>query len=254
MIFEDHLRGESMQFEARLHRSRNGLFLKPACWAVSLACALLAASVRAQPVRLISPQVVDLGTVLDGQSIEGEIRFVNAGAGPLHIASVQSSCGCTAVLPHETDVSPNDTGVVGFILKTTGMHGLVRKAITVSFADPGVETLYATIQARVRAEIELRPSFIVFQGIPFKSGSVYADTMLVLNGSGRPLRILRIQADTDLIHTDFFPASIPPDGEARIRIILKPKKAEYVNATLTIETDSPSKPKTIAPVLIDVTE
>jgi hypothetical protein len=233
--------------------------MKPVKWiAVKVmftwGCILPALTVSAQPYRLLSPEVVDLGQVLDGKSIEGEVRFINTGIAQLRIGSVQTSCGCTAVLPGEMNVAPNDTAVVRFVLKTTGMHGLVRKALNISFADHDIEGIVVYIQARVHSEIELKPSFVVFQGIPFRSGSVYADTIQITNASGRPLRVLNVHSDTDLIRAEFFPVSIPPDGEARIRIILKPKKAEYKNAILTIETDNPNKPKILAPVLIDVVE
>jgi hypothetical protein len=218
------------------------------------ACILLASSGHAQPYRILSPEVIDLGRVMEGQSIEGKVLFLNTGGEPLRIASANSSCGCTAVLPGKTLIAPNDTAVVRFVLRTTGMHGLVRKAIDVQFEDPGVETIVFTLQARVYSEIELKPSFLVFQGVRVKPGSAYADTLQITNASGHVLRILKVDSDSDLITAESQPVSIPQGSEARVRVVLKPKKAEYRNAILTIETDNPNKPKILVPILIDAVE
>jgi hypothetical protein len=221
---------------------------------IAAGCILSALSLRAQPFRLITPDVIDLGRVLEGKSIDGQVRFLNTGGRPLLISSVRSSCGCTAVLPGEKRIAPNDTAVVRFVLKTTGMHGLVRKALDIEFEDPGIETLVFVIQARVYSEIELKPSFLAFQGVRMGIDSAYADTLRISNASAFPLRMLKVHSDTDLIGAEYAPAPIPCGAEALIRVVLKPKKAEYRNAILTIETDSPDKPKIVVPILIDVVE
>ena len=207
-----------------------------------------------QSYRALSPDVVDLGSLLEGQIAEGEVRFVNAGNQPLRIASVRTSCGCTAVRPEKTELASNDTATVHFTLNTTGFHGLIRKTITIAFEGDPIKDLVFFIQARIHAAVEIQPSFLVFQSVPLHGERAVFDSLRVVNDSERPVRVLKMRPDTELIQVLFEPITIPPHRDAAFRVILKPRRVEYRNAVLAVETDHPLKPNLLIPVLIDVVE
>ena len=52
---------------------------------------LLSGSLMAQAIVRITPETIDAGRIQEGQSIDGVIRFMNNGPGPVTVQRVQAS-------------------------------------------------------------------------------------------------------------------------------------------------------------------
>ncbi len=229
------------------------IFGRPVLFGVSMAV-LFSQTVFPQTYHLLNPEVLDLGRILEGKSVEGDVRFINTGKAPLRIEYVQTSCGCTVARTEKTEFATNDTAIVHFVLRTNGFHGLIRKALTVYFENPSMSDLSVTIQANVYSELEVKPTFVSFQSMPLRKDTSVTARISVVNSSNHSVRVLNIHSDSDQILVPFKPFSIPPNREMPFLAVLKPKKVEYRNAIIVIETDDKEKPNIVVPVLFDIYE
>jgi hypothetical protein len=73
----------------------------------------------------------DLGTITEGQKVEVNFRFRNAGDKPLVIERVQPSCGCTVVDPPKEAIAPGKDGEIKGVFDSNGKVGPNHKTLTV---------------------------------------------------------------------------------------------------------------------------
>jgi hypothetical protein len=73
----------------------------------------------------------DFGKIKQNTPVTHEFRFVNKGAEPLFITSVQASCGCTVAKYSKDAIAP---GAEGFVTATynAASKGVFNKSVTVN--------------------------------------------------------------------------------------------------------------------------
>ena len=87
------------------------------------------------------------GQINDGEKVQHVYRFTNTGEGPMSIANVQASCGCTTPQWTKEVIPPGGEGSITATFDSNGKGGtdnpLVEKSINVVFdnADNNLETL-----------------------------------------------------------------------------------------------------------------
>lgn len=87
------------------------------------------------------------GQINDGEKVQHVYKFKNTGQGPLSIANVQASCGCTTPNWTKDLIPPGGEGAITATFDSNGKGGtdnpLVEKSINVVFdnADNNFETL-----------------------------------------------------------------------------------------------------------------
>jgi hypothetical protein len=207
---------------------------------------------QAQNVRRVTPEKIEFGRLPEGRTVEGDIRFTNAGAAPVRIQRIQASCGCTTTKTEKMTVEPGDTASVHYSVRTQGFRGIVRKTITFYFTDPQEKELEFVIEGTLYSDLEVTPSFIDFQGVAQDLNSTLMQKVTVTNQTEKPLRITSVRATSDLLNVSPERASIPPGKAQVIQVTLRPSKAVTQDADIWIETDSPSRPKFAVPVFIQV--
>jgi hypothetical protein len=212
----------------------------------------VAGCLRAQAVRRVTPEKIEFGRLPEGRTVEGDIRFTNTGAVPVHIQRVQPSCGCTTTKTEKMTVDPGDTASIHYSVRTQGFRGIVRKTITVYFTDPQEEELEFAIQGTLYSDLEVTPSFIDFQGVAQDLNATLTQKVTVLNQTEKPLAITSVRATSDLLTVSPSRASLPPGQSQVIQVTLRPSRAQTQDADIWIETDSPSRPKFAVPVFIQI--
>jgi mono/diheme cytochrome c family protein len=75
--------------------------------------------------------------------------YHNDGDAPLKILSTRPSCGCTATVVEEGEVSPGETGTLEVTFDPSRQHGTVRKTLAVTSNDPSEPSVLLTIRAKV---------------------------------------------------------------------------------------------------------
>jgi hypothetical protein len=210
------------------------------------------ACLHAQAVRRVTPEKIEFGRLPEGRTVEGELRFTNAGTAPAHIQRIQASCGCTTTKTEKMTVEPGDTASIHYSVRTQGFRGIVRKTITIYFTDPKEQELEFVIQGTLYSDLEVTPSFIDFQGVTEDRNSTLMQKVTVTNQTEKPLRITSVRATSDLLTVSPERASLPPGRAQVIQVTLRPSKTATQDADIWIETDSPSRPKFAVPVFIQV--
>jgi hypothetical protein len=217
-----------------------------------LAISLLAGPLGAQTARLLTPETIAFGRILEGQPVTGSIRLLNTGRTPLQIERIQASCGCTAAQSEKMRIDPGDSTTIRFSVRTQGFRGIIHKSITVFFASPDIEPLSTVIEGTVFAEIEVSPSFIDFQSIPLRADTTYKELISIQNSSDKPLQIRSVRATSKFLTVTPPSATVLPGQSLTLRVSLRPEKEITEDADVWIETGLTAKPRISIPVFIHV--
>jgi hypothetical protein len=95
-----------------------------------------------QPIINFVTKEFDFGTINEGEKVQYNFKFVNAGNGDLIIKSAEASCGCTVPKFSEKPVKPGGEGEISVEFNSEGKPGAAAKNVTVrSNTNPEITTL-----------------------------------------------------------------------------------------------------------------
>ena len=124
-----------------------------------------AASDAGAPRALAAARTYDFGTVIGGKPVVHIFKIRNAGAAPLVIGAVITSCGCTAAKPTKTSVAPGETSAITASLDTRFEHGPTTRTITVATNDPKAPSIVLTLKGDIRQPVEANPADVDFGAV-----------------------------------------------------------------------------------------
>ncbi len=96
--------------------------------------------------------IVDFGTIQDGEKVTHEFTFTNTGDEPLVISNARGSCGCTVPEWERNPVMPGETGSLTVEYDSTNKGGVGGKVDT-KFVTITANTTPATHRLTVRANV-----------------------------------------------------------------------------------------------------
>lgn len=82
------------------------------------------------PVMAIDTPSVDLGTLVQGDTIMHVYNFKNTGNMPLVLSNVNASCGCTTPSYSKDPVGPGERGFITVKFNSKGKEGKLNKTVT----------------------------------------------------------------------------------------------------------------------------
>ena len=82
------------------------------------------------PVMVIDTPSVDLGTLMQGDTIMLVYNFKNTGNMPLVLSNVNASCGCTTPSYSKDPVAPGEKGFITVKFNSKGKEGKLNKTVT----------------------------------------------------------------------------------------------------------------------------
>lgn len=91
----------------------------------------------------------DFGKVNEGDKVDYTFSFANKGASVLTIKDIKTSCGCTAALVSQDNISPGQEGTLKVELDTKNRSGKMSRTVTISSNDPKDPAKILTIYADV---------------------------------------------------------------------------------------------------------
>jgi Protein of unknown function (DUF1573) len=158
-------------------------------------------------------------------------KYENTGSKPIHIASVQTSCGCTVATLKTNDVAPGDKGDITATLNIGNRTGTQTKAITVNTDDPAHPQTVLTLRAVIPTLLEVQPIFVFWK----QDEAMKAKVINVKAPKDSPVKKITVTStDPDIT------AKVESAGAKEWKINVVPKdKAKLHNATLTITPDFP---------------
>jgi len=75
-------------------------------------------------------EVVDFGTITQGEVVSTNFKFKNVGKSDLIISSAQGSCGCTVPEWPKEPIKPGEEGKIAVTFNSSGKQGKQNKTIT----------------------------------------------------------------------------------------------------------------------------
>jgi hypothetical protein len=92
----------------------------------------------------------DFGAIWWGDKCETEIEIRNVGHAPLEIRNVKTSCGCTAIKPNKTRLTPGESDHIRLSYDTEKGVVDVAQTATIETNDPGQPAITLNIRGQVR--------------------------------------------------------------------------------------------------------
>ncbi len=96
------------------------------------------------PVLQLETKEIDMGQLVSGQRVSGEIRVTNAGAQDLLIGRVRSSCGLMIPTWPDEPISEGEEAVIRIRYNTNRLGPFVRKVIIHSNGHPKTHVVKVT--------------------------------------------------------------------------------------------------------------
>jgi hypothetical protein len=216
-----------------------------------LASALPAAK---KPKIVVDRETWDFGQVKQGETLNHEFVFRNAGEAVLNIGNVETSCGCTAALVSEKKLEPGKQGRVKVSFSTAGYGGQVSKYIYLDSDDPDRPRVQLTISADVatppRPRLELQP-WTADVGLILQNEPIEAEVIIRNKGD------LELTVGCDYKAASFssggkpfsFPLKLAAGKEKAVKIKLTlPDRVGVLFESLLFKTNDPAYPSASFPL------
>lgn len=100
------------------------------------------------PVMTFDTYTHDFGKVIQGEVISYAFHLTNTGKGPLVIADVTTSCGCTVADYPKDALAPGEDGYISVKFDSKGRRGFQSKLVTVV-----ANTVPNTVPLKINADI-----------------------------------------------------------------------------------------------------
>jgi len=204
-----------------------------------------------QKFELLSPEVIDLGTVFEDSVVEGNIKFVNSGNQELIINGVRPSCGCTVAKMEKKTYLPGEEGEIVVKFNTRGFSGVVRKSVSIKIQDVEPSVVRVIIQANVKPKLEIEPRFIDLQDLPLDNG-LHKRKILIKNNWNRSIHVNTAKSNFKEIEIVPDKFTVGPDSSQTVEIQFAANKKERINTYLLLEIDKPYPIEKRIPIFINV--
>lgn len=180
-------------------------FAHSACAVAFIAAADLDA--RAAP-RIAAPETTSkFGWRDSAETVTNRFALRNDGDTPLYISDVRVSCGCSRAEPARRELAPGERTTLAVRTALRGLHGAVRKSVTVVSNDPDTPYLTLWIEGEARAAVCLEPDGVSFGRI--NPHDPPPPLSVRLAGYATNATIAAVTCDPPL-----FPITVAPDARA----------------------------------------
>ncbi len=208
---------------------------------------------------------LDFGDVEQGVRITKELRFRNAGRGPLLIDRVSSGCGCFSAekVPNKTWWEPGESGRILIHMDSSNKHGAMRKQMVAYTNQPGDSDVRFMCTANVAKGLVVTESVAKFGLVPRGTATTARITLGAPVADG-PFEILEVKgtrpaADGRIVPYTFRaePIESRTEGIAKQRVVITHPgldRAGTHSDALTIRTTHPKRPELTVPAYLQVSD
>ncbi len=205
----------------------------------------------AQKFELLSPPIVDLGTVVEDTIAQGTIKFINAGDSTLIIGRIQTSCGCTVAELEKREYAPGDKGEITMQFNTKGYSGMARKSVMINIDKGSPARVRVELQTNVKPLLEVDPSFVNFQEASLNDKEIQQNLKLQNNYTDT-LKVSDME--TNIPGLEIFPKNflLLPGASENIHLIFVPDKEQRLNGYIDVKVEQPVSRLKRIPVFINV--
>lgn len=104
------------------------------------------------PILSLNEKVFDFGEIKQGDKVEHTFKVKNDGKSNLVIRKIKASCGCTAIKPQKTVLSPGETTDILAVFNSAGKSGRQNKSVTIITNDPKSTSVLLRISGNVKVQ------------------------------------------------------------------------------------------------------
>lgn len=115
--------------------------------------------------RMFSELKHDFGVVARGADVKYRLKITNNLQQPVHIASVTTSCGCTAAKPEKDSLAIGEATYVEITMNTVKFEGHKPSSVTVVFDRPSYAEVRIPIESYIRRDVVLTPGGAQFGSV-----------------------------------------------------------------------------------------
>ena len=179
----------------------------------------------------------DFGTVARGAKVEHRFVVENIYQEDARIASVSSSCGCTALQISKRDLKTWEKAEIVAELDTRGFSGRKDSTITVLFDRPFAAEVQLHVHAYIRSDIVVQPGAIQFGSV--SQGTAAKQDVVVTYAGRDDWRIAKVECANPHIEARAVETGRTP-GQASYSLSVKLKEnapAGYIRDQLVLVTN-----------------
>jgi hypothetical protein len=204
-----------------------------------------------QKFELISPPILDLGSVTEDSIAHGTIEFMNGGDSTLIIGGIQTSCGCTVADLKKREYAPGEKGEINVQFNTRGYTGMARKSVMISIDQGSPARVRVELQTNVIPLLEIDPSFVNFQDATLGNKKIHRNLKLQ-NNYPDSLKVTDIE--TNIAGLEISPRSfvLKPGAYLDVDLSFLPKKEQRINGYIDVKVVGPVSRFKRIPVFISV--
>jgi len=97
----------------------------------------------------VDDRVFNFGEIKQGEKVSHNFKLTNTGKSDLILRKIRASCGCTAIEPEKSVISPGESANVVAEFNSRGMSGRQNKSVTIYSNDPQRSTLLLRLSGSV---------------------------------------------------------------------------------------------------------
>ena len=224
------------------------------CLWIGILALVLMIPAAAQPKLAIDKTKIDFGVIYNGSTKKARVVLKNIGRDTLRILGVTTSCGCTTARQPKSFLKSGESDTMEVEFNSTGFRGSIEKHINIMTNDPTAPTSYVTLVGDVIEELQpVNNGSVVWLGsVPV--GKQVEQTVAFKNVSGRVLTLTGFKSSSSDLTVTFGKRTVLPADTIRLNVKITPRKTDYINELLLLETDSNKQSKVpVRVTLIGVT-
>jgi uncharacterized protein DUF1573 len=193
---------------------------------------VLGLAARARAELKFEQTQLDLHPSATDANAVAHFKYENVGSKPVHISSVQTSCGCTVATLKSNDVAPGEKGEITATLSIGNRTGQQTKMLTVMTDDPANPQTVLTLRANIPVLLEVQPIFVFWK----QDEEMKPKTIKIKAGKDSPVTKVTVTSSDPEITAKVEPG----DNSKEWKLSVVPTDKEKLhNATLTIMPDFP---------------
>lgn len=176
--------------------------------------------VQSRPKMTFDKVSIDLGKIVDVESVEARFTFKNTGVDTLKILNKHATCGCTLADLPKMEYAPGESGEIVVTYNPRGKQGPQNQSITLTTNDPTEPRITLNIAAQVQPVIVVDPVILQLGQIGKGMGKKAAVTV---TGRSSTFRVTDVtSSDKALVQMSTGqPEAITVDGESGTKTIIE---------------------------------
>lgn len=169
----------------------------------------------------------------DAQAYAFEYKFENAGAGPVTIESVKTSCGCTVAAPEKKTYQPGEAGIIKGVFNIGGRTGKQRNIIQLFTDDLAQSQIDLKLDVEIVRAVTITPRLLYW-----KAGETSPKTVTIQTIPGLDSGVTDIEFNSP----DFEVTAHRCENTALLeKVEVTPKKPNIQNLRQTLKLISKSQ-------------